>query len=115
MSGQKKQAEKEVPMGELVEEKKEEKANIPEEEAKLVPPKVEKPAAPVVQAVEKEAPIPKSNSKTIPKAKQQAKSDLSSPMVRQESFVQLKESVYQEVGMHFIVWHCLVLKWRGAQ
>ena len=101
MSGQKKQAEKEVPMGELVEEKKEEKANIPEEEAKLVPPKVEKPSAPVVQAVEKEAPIPKSNSKTIPKAKQQAKSDLSSPMVRQESFVQLKESVYQEVGMHY--------------
>ena len=102
MSGQKKQVEKEVPMGEFVEEKKEEeRASIPEADVKSVPPNVEKLSAPVVQAVDKDQSIPNSNSKATPKAKQQAKPDLSSPMVRQESFVQLKESVYQEVGMHY--------------
>ena len=102
MSGQKKQVEKEVPTGELVEEMKEEKTNTPKEEVKTVPPKVEKPSAPVEQVVDKEIPNPKSKSKPTPKAKPQAKPELTSPMVRQENVVQLKESVYQEVGMHYI-------------
>ena len=102
-------------MGELVEEKKEESVKIPMEEAKPIPPKVEKTPEPVAKPAEKKTPISKSTSKPTPKAKSQSKPELSSPMVRQEAFVQLKESVYQEVGMHFIVLHRIVLKWRGAQ